>query len=143
MQSDTVNRMKTLAILYGLFEGPLIGKRFIDECKRRGYDVIDDASKADVIVAHSGGWLFLPPNNQATRIVLIDVSHKSHRSIVRKFAGRMAYDFRHVVPSRLFFVWLTLRGLNIWYFITQFPIWLARCGLANLGQTQLSVPIQQ
>lgn len=122
--SDTVTLMPTVALIYGLFEGPLIAKAFIVECKRSGLTVISDASKADLIFAHSGGWMFIPEDNIAKQIILIDVAHKSDRSFVRKFGGRMAYDFRHIVPSRLFFVWLFQRIVNIWYFTSRFPIWL-------------------
>ncbi|MBC7764138.1 hypothetical protein H7Y29_00310 [Microbacteriaceae bacterium] len=116
--------MQTLAIIYGLFEGPLIGKSFVAECKRRGYTIIADASKADVIVAHSGGWMFLPVNNAAKQIILIDAAHKSSRSLISKFAARVAYDVRHIVFSKLFIVWLVQRVLNVWYFVARFPTWL-------------------
>ena len=116
--------MKKLAVLYGLFEGPLIGDAFTDECKRRGFLIVDDPADADVIVAHSGGWLFLPTDTTGKQVVLVNVSHDSHVSILRRFAGRMQYDIRHVVLSRLFPTWLYQRVLNCWYLLIKFPVWL-------------------
>jgi hypothetical protein len=130
--------MQTAAVIYGLFEGPLIGRAFIAECKRRGFTVISDASKADIIVAHSGGWMYLPENSSSKRIILIDPGYKSPKSFAHKFLSRIAYDFRHIVFSRLFFVWLSQRIFNIWYFVTRFSTWLK---MGNRYNTKDIVPL--
>lgn len=113
-----------IAILYGLFEGPALGKKMIAACTNRGHDIVTDANSADVIIAHSGGWLFLPNNITDKKIVIINASHKSEIPLSKRFYWRTRYDLKHVILSKLFFTWLHEFIIKLWYAITQTSHWL-------------------
>ena len=63
--------MKSVCILYGLGEGPRTSKRFRKALSDKGYTVVTNPAEASLIVAHSGGYLLLPPGVQAKRILNI------------------------------------------------------------------------
>lgn len=67
--------MPTVALLYGFGEGPRVGRRFRAALKAKGYETIDDASQADIIITHSGGCLLMPPTNRAKQIIHIAPYH--------------------------------------------------------------------
>lgn len=67
--------MATVSILYGFGEGPRVGRRFYAALRATGYQVIDDAARADIIVTHSGGCLLLPTKTCARQIVHIAPYH--------------------------------------------------------------------
>lgn len=113
-----------IAILYGLFEGAALGRKMIVECTARGHEIVTDVDTADIIVAHSGGWLFLPDNISGKKIVIINASHSSEVSLGKRFYWRTSYDIKHVIFSGLFIAWLREFVIKIWYAFTKLPHWL-------------------
>lgn len=65
-------RVKKVAIVYGWAEGPAIGKKLASKLTEAGFDIAKNPKEADIIIAHSGGYLLLPPNLRARLAVLID-----------------------------------------------------------------------
>jgi hypothetical protein len=65
-----------ICILYGLNEGPSMGDRFESACKRAGMEITRDPMSADLIFAHSGGCLLLPPKNHAQTILMVGVPYR-------------------------------------------------------------------
>lgn len=42
-------------LAFGLMEGPGSAKKMIRELELRGYDIVQNPSEADLLIAHSGG----------------------------------------------------------------------------------------
>lgn len=113
-----------IAILYGLFEGPALGKKMVAECIARGHDIVTDASAADIVIAHSGGWLFLPNNIAGKKVVIINASHRSAILLSKRFLWRTRYDIKYVIFSKLFITWLREYAIKLWYAVTKLQHWL-------------------
>jgi len=86
--------MKTVCILYGLAEGAQIGKRLQTELQAKGYDVTQDAAKADVIITHSGGCLLLPKVIKAKHILQIGTYFWPGKPWVVAMSGKVVRDLR-------------------------------------------------
>jgi hypothetical protein len=82
--------MTTICILYGINEGPGIGRAFEIACQKRKLHIVHDPAAADTIFAHSGGCLLVPVENQAKLIMQVGIPY---------WPGR---------------VWLFATGLKIW-----------------------------
>jgi hypothetical protein len=63
--------MPTVCIIYGVLEGPQLGKRLRHALKAAGYETINNPARADVIITHSGGSLLLPKKVRAKQIIQI------------------------------------------------------------------------
>lgn len=63
--------MSTACILYGVLEGPHMGKRMRQALKSKGYTIIADPAAADLIITHSAGSLLLPKKVCAKQIIQI------------------------------------------------------------------------
>lgn len=113
-----------ISILYGLSEGPMLGNKMIAECANRGYEIVNDANAADLIIAHSGGWLFLPNNIAGKKVVIINASHQSQIPLSKRFLWRTRYDIKYVIFSKLFITWMREFAIKLWYAVTKLPQWL-------------------
>lgn len=60
-----------VCIVYGLNEGPTMGKPLVSVCEKAGFEIVDNPAEADLIFAHSGGCLLIPPDNRAKAIVMV------------------------------------------------------------------------
>lgn len=67
--------MPSVCILYGLAEGPRISKRLREALAQKGFDVIDNAKQADILIVHSGGYHLIPPNAAGKTILLAGPSN--------------------------------------------------------------------
>lgn len=79
---------------------------------------------AQLIIAHSGGWLMLKPEDYTNKkLTLIDPAYRDEHSLRAKSLNRLKYDAHHtsfgVLPGYIY-----RRILNSWYFITLLPRWL-------------------
>lgn len=91
--------MKNYTILYGSLSGHLHSRLFRQTMEQQGYQYCHN--KPDFYIAHSGGWLFLPPLAPATVVILIAPSYRSSSTpLFKSFARRFAYDFRYTLFSR-------------------------------------------
>ena len=86
--------MQTVSILYGFGEGPRVGRRFHRALRAKGYTVVDNASKADIIFTHSGGCLLLPAKLCAAQIIHIAPYHWPGRSWLRCIGRKLLDDLR-------------------------------------------------
>ncbi len=111
-----------IAILYGLFEGPLCGQRLQNQLRHQGYHIVSMDS-ADCIIAHSGAWLMYDDLPTSTRILLVDPAYRTDRSALAKSLTRVRYDLQHLKPKQSM-RYTTLRLYNLYYLVTKFPYWL-------------------
>jgi hypothetical protein len=72
----------TVAIIYGLSEGPLIGRQMRQALKAANFQVTN-AQNADIIIAHSGGCFTIPKNYRASLIILVGVPFWPGKGILR------------------------------------------------------------
>lgn len=61
----------SVCILYGVCEGPRTGQRLRQALENRGFELINDPARADLIMTHSGGSLLLPEKVQAQQIIQV------------------------------------------------------------------------
>jgi hypothetical protein len=116
-----------IAVQFGIFTGKHTGKRLIKTLRSTGYNVVQDATKADIIIAHSAGCFWLPKAPTHQKLMLIDppywpgktigeraksrsqsnMQFKSRGIITRDWLARNAwtfyYAFRHAKRTRQIF----------------------------------------
>jgi hypothetical protein len=90
----------TICILYGLNEGPGIGKQFEHACVQAGLRITEEPAVADIIFAHSGGCLLIPPTNQAETVVLVGIPYWPGRpwlfaTVIKVWHEWIAYRKQH------------------------------------------------
>jgi hypothetical protein len=68
-------KSRTICILYGINEGPGIGRAFERACNERGFEIIRNPAEADIIFAHSGGCFLVPPQNNAKLVIQVGIAY--------------------------------------------------------------------
>ena len=107
-----------VCIREGFLEGSLTSRGLRTALKKHGYSLTTDAAKADIIIAHSSGWLFLPPLRDEQRLILVDPSYKTGESSLLRALKRARYDITHFTPRMI-----PQRILNILYF-SKLKTWI-------------------
>lgn len=86
--------MKSVCILHGFCEGPRVSRKFRAQLVASGFRLTKDASKADVLIGHSGGCFLIPEETRATQIIQIGIpywpGHSMASSIWRKIVADLA-----------------------------------------------------
>jgi hypothetical protein len=136
-----------VAVIEGLFEGPKHSQRLCGSLEERGHRIVG-LEEADVIIAHSGGWVFIPLSLPLKRLILIEPAYRTAKPFFFKFFGRLLFDLGHLrirmVPERLWNVWYAFRYAGRWARlirrIYQLPInpYLERSTTLVLGVTDRS-----
>ena len=108
-------------ISYGVMEGSLHGTRMRQALRKRGYRITSEASDADVIVAHSGGYFLLPELGPRTKLLLIDPAGYTGRSPAANIIRHVFFDIKQVFFSRDILFYLRKTLLNLLYFCVQVP----------------------
>lgn len=85
---------RTICILYGINEGPFMGKRFTVACKAAGLQVIADPERADVLFAHSGGCYVIPKYVRAERILLSGLPYWPGRPWLQATALKVLHEWQ-------------------------------------------------
>jgi hypothetical protein len=107
--------MKTVAILYGLNEGRLISKNFIKQCERGGFTVINNPSDANIIFAHSGGCLLVPPDNSADLIIMIGLPFWPGRPLFSSIARKLWLECIAAVSKQRILSWFRKLATQLIY----------------------------
>ncbi|HEY8999266.1 MAG TPA: hypothetical protein VIM53_03020 [Candidatus Saccharimonadales bacterium] len=108
--------MKTVVVLYGFCEGKRVGRKFHDCLRLAGFEVIEDASKADVIVAHSGGCFLVPEKTKAKLALLIGVPVGPAKSLPQHWLRKIAMDVSLHWREHAMRAWLAKTFWNGMYF---------------------------
>ena len=83
--------------------------------EQAGYEVISDASQADIIIAHSGGCFALPDHVRARKIVLVGITYWPGRSLAGSMVRKVIDDLHeHHREGELRF-WLQKSWFNLLY----------------------------
>jgi hypothetical protein len=107
-----------VCIKEGFLEGRLSSSKLRRALKKRGYSITTAAEGADIIIAHSGGWVFLPQLRDNQRLILVDPAYRTTESALTKSIRRARYDAAHFT-----FGMLWQRSVNVWYLL-NIPKWL-------------------
>ena len=100
-------KQPTVAIAYGLGEGPAVSKRLREALSHKGYALIDNVSQADVVIAHSGGIYSLPTDATNKVVLLVAPScGRKGRSLTRTQFSKVGKDLRFAVKHRRVGGWL-------------------------------------
>lgn len=111
---------KKVKILYGILGGEHSGKRLIRALRQAGFEIVQTASEADIILAHSAGCLWVPPRAPKQKVVLVDPPYWPEKTIRERAKVRARSNFRfyqHAYPLR---IWLARNLWGVYYGIADF-----------------------
>lgn len=99
----------SVAIIYGIAEGPLLSRRLRQVLAKRGYSVTSDVRNADIILAHSGGCYLVPDKHKAKAVVYVGYTYWPGRRLAES-ARAMLHHERQAVQL---LPWLRRSTLNL------------------------------
>ena len=127
------NPSPTLAILYGLAEGSATSKHFRRALSAAGYTLVANPAQADVIIAHSGGYLYLPKHTQDKTVLLIAPScGRRRKSLITTQGEKVWHDLRYSAKSNRLLSWSYKFTRSFIYLLTQ-PRRLIHMWRATIG----------
>jgi hypothetical protein len=119
----------SVCILYGLCEGPAIGRKFIRLLLANGYTITNDPRFADLIIAHSGGCLVLPNNCEAKLILLIGLPDSQYSLLRVTLVKKIKLDAQMYYRDHIFGQWLYKTFWHTVYFWNMANNWHMLHGL--------------
>jgi hypothetical protein len=84
----------TLCILYGLNEGPAMGRLLVKACEQAGIQLTDNPETADIILAHSGGCLLVPATHQARLVIMVGFPYWPGHNWLSATCGKVWQDYQ-------------------------------------------------
>jgi hypothetical protein len=85
---------QTVCILYGINEGPAMGKQLSKALASEGFALVHDPKSADIIIAHSGGCFLVPKAQRAKLVLLIGMPYWPKRSWVVCTSRKVGREWR-------------------------------------------------
>lgn len=113
---------KSVYLLYGLGEGPVIARNFIKAAKAGGYTISSDIKKADIVFAHSGGcYLIVPAKTSAKLVILNGIPYWPAKPILKSVAEKIRFDYYQKKRSDDVGFWVRK---TIWnnYYMLRHPV---------------------
>ena len=112
--------MPSVCIIYGFGEGPKISKKLVRELKNDSYIITKDPAKADILIAHSGGYLMIPKNISCQTLLLVAPANGYNgKSILWAQAKKVFVDIRYCQQNKLLTSWLGKSLWNIAYTVSK------------------------
>ncbi|HSW81495.1 MAG TPA: hypothetical protein VLG40_03800 [Candidatus Saccharimonas sp.] len=105
----------TVAIIYGLAEGPWCSTAFRAAVQRAGFDIVGDAANADYAVVHSGGHLLLPNNHYKAVLLVAPSCGNKYSHIVRDHITKLRRDNQLARKHHFAMRWWGGLVKNAWY----------------------------
>jgi len=115
-------------MIYGFAEGPWQGKRFCAELTRQGFKTTEDPTKADIVIAHSGGCFMLPEPNGHQLTVLMNPPYWPGKPLTLSAVQSLWWNAETFAKEGAFGFWLKKVCWNTWY-IFRYPTksrWIIR-----------------
>jgi hypothetical protein len=108
-----LDKAPTVGIVYGFAEGNLTGRKLRQALRQAGYRIANP-SQADIIIAHSGGYLVLPKKIRASSIIFVG-ANTWDRPLLTSLGQKLHYDYLDRKAKGQMLTWF-LHGLrNDWY----------------------------
>jgi len=116
---STLHSEQKICIIGGFTEGNHHATKFVRLLREAGFGITKRAEVADIIVTHSGGYLFLPDDLSTKTVVMVAPPCGYQSSKFNLFWRNWRIDFRaHYTTGALGVFWR--KDLyNFWYFITK------------------------
>lgn len=111
--TDSSKKQRTYAICYGLAGGSLHSRKFRRFMRQAGFVLIEDALKADIIVAHSAGCWLIEKGGRPKLVVYVGMPLTMARRQATWFQANLT-DFRRA-PIRS----AKVRVVNGYYSLSQ------------------------
>ncbi len=111
--------MKSVAILYGLAEGPRVSKRLTELLRKHDFSITTDVQNADVIIAHSGGVYFVPKKSKAKTVLLVGASMGFEGSLLLLQSRKIKIDFLYCLKTNHYHYWFYKSFWNAIYLLTK------------------------
>lgn len=129
----------TVAILPGFAEGLHHARQLTNTLESAGYKVVDNASSADIIIAHSGGCYLLPEQNRAKAVFHVGYPYWPGRSILRAACMKIADEYRQLP----FLYWMRDNVVNVLHMLLILNSWRTTWGYANRVRILQNLPAGQ
>ncbi len=94
---------KDIGIVYGWAEGSRHAKYLRKQFHQEGFHFVRDVSKADIIIAHSGGVFLLPPKINAELILLVGTPHWLGKHPLQSLREKIKYELSNLDSLGYFF----------------------------------------
>ena len=105
----------TVAIVYGFAEGPWCSTAFRAALQASGFTVTNDATKADCIVAHSGGHLLLPKHHYKVVLLVAPSCGNQYKHMLHDHIAKLRRDSRLARQQHVAIRWWIGLAKNAWY----------------------------
>lgn len=114
-------RAQKICLIAGLSEGKYHTRKCIRCFVAAGFTVTDDPKTADIIVVHSGGYVFLPDDLADKCVVLVNPPHQYRGTALKNTFRKIQEDYRHHKTHRKTWQFFIKNTWNIWYMLAEFP----------------------
>jgi hypothetical protein len=105
-------------IAYGFAEGPRVAKKAAHALQSADFQLTDDCSGADTIIAHSMGCFELPNQLRAQTVLLVGPSTGFVGSPIQTQVQKVRHDFKHARKSKQIHNWISKSLWNSTYLTT-------------------------
>lgn len=107
--------MQSVCIIYGLNEGPAMGRQLSQCFRDAGFSITTDPSQADIIFAHSGGCFLIPPVNTASKIVLVGLPYWPGRPWLMATILKVGREVKLYIREGRIGYWAVKWLCHLWY----------------------------
>lgn len=104
-----------VALQYGVLTGGRVGRHFCAALRNAGYELVDDARSADIIIGHSAGCFWLPQAPTKQRLVLINPPYWPGKSVKERAKSRANSHLHFRRFGYSFSQWLWRTGWGMYY----------------------------
>jgi hypothetical protein len=110
--------MPLVHIVYGFTEGNWHGKKFRRALRDRGYSMTHDITRADYVIAHSGGCYDVPPLADNQRLMLINPTYWPGRSLAERAKNMSQQIVKSIRPGNkpFYHLYKTLRNIGYLFY---------------------------
>ncbi len=104
VETTDLSKPVSVGIVYGFAEGKLTARRLRKALREAGY-IIRTPSEADIIIAHSGGYLVFPKNIQAHTILYVG-ANTWDRPLGGSLKKKLQFDYSKAKARGQLLAWL-------------------------------------
>jgi len=113
--------MSSVAILDGFAEGKWHSKKLRSALITAGYALESDVSKADIIIAHSGGCFYVPEATQGQKVILVGPPYWPGKSPLKSMLEKVYFDMKYRTSERNYVYFIQKTFWNIVYLLADIP----------------------
>lgn len=107
----------TVAILYGLGEGPRISRKLRKLLQQEGFEYVTSPARADILLAHSGGILAIPPSTKNKTILMVAPITGWQGPLIPTQAKKVRQDYHAARTEKRLKHWLLKSWYNTGYLV--------------------------